>query len=101
MKVSNLVAMLENQNQKERIESRHDAGEPGIKKEGMKSRSNVREPETKLRDRIQARCLRTRNKTKGSNPGAIPENLKQIEGIESECDAGEFETNQRDRIRAR
>ena len=96
-KVLNLGVMLENRNQKARIESRHDAGEPDIKKEG-KSRSNSREPETKLRDRIQARCLRTQNKTKGSNSGVMPKNKKQNEGIESKHDAREPETKGRDRI---
>ena len=86
-KVSNLGAMLENPNQKEGIESRYDAGEPKIKKEGIESRSNAREPETKLWDQIRARCLRSRNKTKGSNPGAMLDNLKQWEGIKSGSDA--------------
>ena len=31
---------------------------------------------------------------KGSNPGAMPENLKQNEGIESGRDAGEPETKE-------
>ena len=72
------------------------------------------EPETKRRDRIRARCWRTRNKTKGSNPGAMPENPKQMkgsnsgampenpkqnEGIEFGRDARELETKRRDRIR--
>ena len=35
------------------------------------------------------RRLRTRNKTKGLNPGAMLENPKQKEGIESKCDAKE------------
>ena len=99
-KVSNLDAMPENPNQKAGIESRHDVGEPEIKKEG-KFRSNVKDPETKLRNRIQARCLRTRNKTKGSNSGTMPKNPKQNEGIDFEHDAREPETNERDRIWAR
>ena len=100
-KVSNLGAIPENSNQKAGIESRHDVGEPEIKKEG-KFRSNAKEPETKLRDRIQARrCLRTQNKTKGSNSGTMPKNTKQNEGIEFEHDARESETNERDRIWAR
>ena len=95
-KVSNLGAIPENRNQKAGIESRHDAGEPKIKKEGI-SRSNAREPKTKLRDRIQARCLRTRNKTKGSTSCVMPENMKQNEGIESKHDAREPKTKGRDR----
>ena len=47
---------------------------------------------------IRARCLRTRNKIKGSNLGTMPENLKQNEGIESGHNAGEPKTKQRDRI---
>ena len=69
--------MLENPNQKEGIKSRHDVIEPGIKNGGIKSRSNAREHE---------------KKTKGSNPGAMPENLKENKGIESGRDAGESET---------
>ena len=34
---------------------------------------------------------------KGSNPGAMPENTKQKEGIESRRDVGEPESKQRDR----
>ena len=68
--------MPENPTQNERIESRCDAGEPDIKG----------------RDRIQARCRRTRNKRKGSNLGVMPEILKQKEGLESEHDTGEPET---------
>ena len=66
--------------------------------EGIESRRDVGEPETKGRDRIRARCRRTRNKMKGSNPGAMPENPKQNEGIESRRDAREPETKGRDRI---
>ena len=40
------------------------------------------------------RCRRTRNKTKGSNPDAMPENPKQNEGIESMRDAGEPKTKE-------
>ena len=35
---------------------------------------------------------------KGSNPGMMPKNPKQNEGIESERDAGEPKSKQRDRI---
>ena len=84
MKGSNPGAMLENLKQNEGIESGRDAGEL----------------ETKRRDRIQARCRRTRNKTKGSNPSAMSENLKQNEEIEFGHDAGEPEIKKKDRIRA-
>ena len=43
---------------------------------------------------IRARCRRTRNKTKGSNPGMVPENLKQNKGFKSGGDAEEPETNE-------
>ena len=89
---SNLGTMLENLNQNKGIESRCDAGEPEIKNLGIESRSNAKEPETKLKDRIRVRCLRTRNKTKGSNPGAMSENPKQNEGIKSWRDAREPKT---------
>ena len=72
--------MLENPEQNDGIESERDAGGPEIK----------------LREQIRARCLRTRNKRKGSNPGAIPEISNQNEGIESERDTGEHETKGRD-----
>ena len=45
---------------------------------------------------IRARCLRTKNKTKGSNPGAMSKNSKQNEGTKSGCDGGKPETKQRD-----
>ena len=77
--------MPENLKQNEGIESERDAGEL----------------ETKQRDRIRARCRRTRNKTKGSNMGAMPESPKQNEGIESRRDAREPETKRTDRIWAR
>ena len=38
---------------------------------------------------------------KGSNPGTVPKNPKQNEGIESGRDAEEPETKRRDQIRAR
>ena len=56
------------------------------------------EPETKGRERIRARCLRTRNKMKGLNPGAMSENSEQEEGIESGRDAREPESKGRDLI---
>ena len=56
--------MLENLKQKEGIEYGHDVGEPEIKR----------------RDRIRARCQRTQNKKKGSNPGTMPENPKEKKG---------------------
>ena len=83
--------MSENSKQKKGIESENDAGEL----------------ETKRRDRIRAQCQRTRNKTKGSNlgamqknpkqmkgsnPGTMGENQKQKEGIEFERNTGEPET---------
>ena len=89
-------SMPKNPNQNKGIESRSDAREPEIKKEGIESMRNVREPKTKGRDQIWARCPRTRNKTKGSNPGAMLENPKQKEGIESRGDVGEPESKQRD-----
>ena len=72
------------------LKSRHDAEEPEIKR--IESRHDAGEPETKGRDRIRARCRRTRNKRKGSNMGAMPENSKQKEGIESGSNARELET---------
>ena len=65
MKGSNPGAMLENLKQNEGIESRRDA----------------REPKSKQRGRIWARCLRTQNKRKGLNPGAMSENPKQKKGL--------------------
>ena len=59
---------------------------------------DAREPETKRRDRIQARCRRTRNKREGSNPDAIQENPKLKDDIESGRNARELESKQRDRI---
>ena len=56
---------------------------------GILSRSDVREPEKKQRDRIKARCRRIRNKRKGSNLGPMLENPNQKEGIESRRDVGE------------
>ena len=105
--------MLENPNKNEGIESRHDTREPKIKNEGIDYRHNSRDPETKRRDRVRERCRRTRNITKGSNPGEMPENLKQNEGsnrgamsenlkqkekIESGRNTGEPETKGRDQI---
>ena len=78
MKGSNPGTMLENPKKKEGIESRHD----------------TREPETKRRDRIPTQCRRTQNK-KGSNPGTMPENPKQKKGIEFEHDAEEPETKRK------
>ena len=49
-KGSNLGAMPENPKQKEGIESRRDGRELEIKKEGIESWLNVREPESKGRD---------------------------------------------------
>ena len=74
--------MQENPNQNKGIESRRDVIELEIKNEGIESGHDAREPESKQRDRIWARCPRTRNKTKGSNPGGMPKNPKQKEGIE-------------------
>ena len=79
--------MLENPDQNKGIESGHGAGEPKIKKEGIESRCDARESESKQRDSIWARYPRTRNKTKGSNTGAMLENLKQKKGIKSGCNA--------------
>ena len=79
-------------------------------KVGIESRSNAREPETKQRNQIWVPCQRTQNermesnlgnKMKGTNPGAMPKNPKQKEGIESGRDAGEPETKRRDQIQAR
>ena len=56
---------------------------------GIKSGRDNRDPETKGRDRISARCRRTQNKRKRLNLGAMPENLNQNKGIESRHDAGE------------
>ena len=58
-------------------------------KKGIESRCDAREPKSKGWDLILAQCQRTRFKTKGSNLGAIQENSKQREGIESERDVGE------------
>ena len=57
----------------------------------MKSGHDVGQPEVKRRDRIWARCQKTRNKKKGSNHGTMSENPKQKEGVESRHDAGEPE----------
>ena len=56
-------------------------------KEGIKSKHDFRDPETKQRDRIYARCWRTRNKTKELNPGVIPENPKKkgMDRIRARC----------------
>ena len=48
--------------------------------EGIESEHNVGELEKKIRDRIRARCWRTWNKKKGSNPSMMPENPKQKKG---------------------
>ena len=91
----NLGAILKNLKQKERIESGRDAGDP----------------KTRRRDQIRTRYRRTRNKRKGSNLGAMPENsnkkkgldlgtisknLEQKERIESRRKAKEPESKQRD-----
>ena len=68
--------MLENPNQNKGIVSGSDTGEPEIKKEGIESRSNAREPK----------------KTKGLNSGAMSENPKQNKEIESGCNVGEPKT---------
>ena len=73
----------------------------------IKSWRDVGKPRTKERDRIWARCLRTRVKRKGSNLDAMlknlknkrkvsnmvamPENPNQTEGIESGHNVGEPE----------
>ena len=64
-------------------------------KEGIESRSNARELESKQMDRIWARCPRTQNKTKGLNLGAMAENLNQNKEIESGRNAREPESKQR------
>ena len=81
--------------------------------EGIESRCNVEEPKMRGRDRIWARCQRTRikrtgsnlgsmpensKKTEGSNLYAIPENLKQREGMEFGHVVGESEIKERDQI---
>ena len=66
--------------------------------EGIESRRDAREPESKQRDLIEERCSRTRKKTKGSNQGAMPENPKQKKGIESGPNAREPESKRRYRI---
>ena len=81
-KGSNPGTMPENPKEKEGIESGHD----------------VKEPETKGKDRIRAQYRRTINKRKGSNLGAMLENLNQNKGIESRRDIGEPETQGRDQI---
>ena len=50
---------------------------------GIESWRDTEEPETKGRDRIWVQFQRTRNKTKGSNLGAMQKNPNQNEGIES------------------
>ena len=96
--------MPESPNQKEGIESRHDAEVSKKKKkrkgtnlgaitenlkqnEGIESGRDVGELKTNQRDRIRAQCMKTLNKRKGSNPGAMQENPKQNKGYESEHDA--------------
>ena len=59
-------------------ESGHDVGED------REIRARCQRTRNKMKGRIRVRYRRTRNKTKGSNPGAMPENPKQNEGIESE-----------------
>ena len=83
--------MQENLNQNKGIECGHDAREHEIEKEGIESRSNARELDTKLRDRIRARYRRTRNKRKGLNLGTMLENPERREGIESGHDDREPE----------
>ena len=76
-------AMPKNSNQNNGIEYGPDTGEL----------------ETKGRDRISARCWRTRKKKrKGSNLGAIPENSNKNKGIESKRDAREPKIKGRDQI---
>ena len=67
-------------------------------REGIKSGHDAGEAETKGRDQIWVQCQRTRNKTKGSNLGAMLENPNQNKGIELGCVAGEPKTKGRDRI---
>ena len=69
------------------------------KKEGNKSGRDAGEPETKQREQVRAQCLRTRNKTNGSNLRAMQENPKQKDGIKSGHDVGEPEIKGGDRIR--
>ena len=99
MKGSTSGVMSENMKQKEWIESERDVGEPETKRrgriwaqnpkqnKGIESGHDAGEPEKKQRDRIRTRCRRTRNKTKGSNSGTMPEKPKQNEGIKSGHDA--------------
>ena len=65
--------MPENPNQKEGIESKHDAGESEIKKG---------------KDRIYEQLARTQKKTKGSNLSAMLDNPKQKEGSNPEQNEG-------------
>ena len=58
---------------------------------GIEYGLDAREPQTKLRDRIRARCWRLRNKRMGSNLGAMLENPNQKERIKSRRDAREPE----------
>ena len=88
--------MLENPNQKKHIKSGRDVRELKIKNKCIESRHNAKEPESKQRDLIWARCPRTRNKMKGSNPCTMLKNPKQKEGTESGHDAEEPESKQRD-----
>ena len=62
----------------------------------MKFGYDVGEPEAKIRDRIRARCWRTRNKKKkieSGHDGGEPDIKKRIE---FRHDAGEPETKRRD-----
>ena len=72
----------------------------------MKSGHNAGEDEESGHDgsedrEIRARCRRTRNKMKGSNPSTMPKNPKQNEVIKPRNDVEKLETKQRDRIRVR
>ena len=63
-----------------------------MKTKGLNLGAMHENPKKKRRDRIQARCRRTRNKHMGSNLCAMPENPKRKEGIESKSNAKEPET---------
>ena len=67
------------------MKSGHDAREPETK-EGIEFECDAGEPET-MRDRIQGRCWRNRNKRKGSNLGHDAEEpeIKRKDRIRAQC----------------
>ena len=64
--------------------------------EGIESGRDAKEPKTKGRDQIWARCQRTWNKRKGSNLGTMPENPNKNKRIEFGHDAREPEKKKKE-----